>query len=625
MVLQELCNLYDRIKDDPVYDIPSQGFFHQGVVFAVVLNPDGTLFDVEDVRVQENGKAIPRKLKIPGKPKPSGTGINSQILCDNKEFMLGFFEPKDERELSDKKKKEQRKKIERTPKCFEEFKKKHLELREKISAPQFQAVCNFLENWDVQSLTDTQKNTLKVDGNGVFRIVGENRFVHEIEEVKTAILNELSKEQDSGEEVNITCLVSGQKGTLARLHEPKIKGVRGAQTTGAGIVSFNSDAFESFGKKQGANAPVSEEAVWKYCSALNALLRVAKHHFYIGGTTIVFWTAQKTQMEGLFAEYFNPQSKRDVEKNSDAQDGGTQNLLETFWETVRSAGTPQSAFDGLQCSDSVGTPFFMLGVSPASSRLSVRFWHAGTLGGFLEKLKAHHSALQIQKMFPDSDRDFISIWRILNETVRDSKDISPVLGGELMRSILEGTPYPSMLLSSILRRIVASSGNKCGKKVSYNQARIIKAVLVRNFNKLNESKKMETIDPQNENVAYRLGRLFAVIEKVQNEANENKEVNAGVGDKYFSSAACTPSVVFPTLIDLHQKHLSKLGKRKKGLEVNRDKLVGEILSTVKQFPKTLSIEERGLFALGYYHQMRDLFSPKKAEEENADATTSENK
>jgi len=623
MILQELCNLYDRIKDDPDYDIPSLGFIHQNVVFAVVLNPDGTLFDIVDECVQKNGKAIPKKLKIPGNPKPTGSGINSQILCDNKEFMLGFFEPKDEQELSAEKKKEQRKKIERTPKCFEEFKKKHLALRGKISAPQFQAVCNFLENWDVQSLTDEQKN--KIDGNGVFKIVGENRYVHDIEEVKTAILNELSEKQDLGKEVNITCLVSGQKGSLARLHEPKIKGVRGAQTSGAGIVSFNSDAFESFGKKQGANAPVSEESVWKYCSALNALLRVDKHHFYIGGTTIVFWTAQKTQMEGLFAKYFNPPLKSKEEKNSDTQDDGRLKELETFWETVRNAGTPQSAFDRLQSRDSSETPFFMLGLSPAASRLSVRFWHAGTLGGFLERLKAHHSALQIQKMFPDSDRDFISIWRILNETVRDSKDISPVLGGELMRSILEGTPYPSMLLSAILRRIAASSGNKCGKKVSYNQARIIKAVLVRNFNKLNESKKMETIDPQNENVAYRLGRLFAVIEKVQSEANENKEVNAGVGDKYFSSASCTPSVVFPTLIDLHQKHLSKLGKRIKKLEVNRDKLVGEILSTIKQFPKTLSIEERGLFALGYYHQMRDLFPPKKEEKETADATASENK
>lgn len=647
MILQELCKLYDRLETDPDYRIPRSGFSLQKISFSIVLNSDGTLFKIEDERVERGTKGQKNKvLEVPGEEKPSGSGINPCILWDNPAYLLGYAGER----KKDEKDGDYAKRVARAKESFEKSKELHLSLREKIAVPQFQAVCNFLKNWDPEALTENQKEILKNNGFGVFRSVGENRYIHEIPEVESAVLTHLSgtavqaenddcsslslesesaetsektkkKKAEKKKDTPIFCLVSGKQGKLARTHNPKIKGVAGAQSSGALLVSFNESAFESYKKEQGENAPVSEESAQKYCKALNALLSSDKHRLRLGGTTVVFWTEQKTQTEDLLAAFFDP-PKRD-EENQNSQDAVTLQKIKNFWETLREAGTPQCAFEKLQWTDSSVTPFFMLGLSPSAARLSVRFWHAGTLGGFLEKLKAHHAAMCIQKSFPN-DPDFIPIWQVLARTARDADGVSPVLGGELMRSILEGTKYPATLLPSVLRRISVSSGSekyKCGSKVSYQQASIVKAVLVKNF-KIIESKKMETLDTQNENTAYRLGRLFAVIEKVQSDASGG--VNAGVGDKYFSTASCTPSVVFPTLIDLHRKHLSKLRKDKPGLAVDRDKLVQGILSTIKEFPKTLSIEERGLFVLGYYHQMRALFAKKADDGDGSTSATNEN-
>jgi len=603
MILQELCELYDRLEHEEGYLIPPPGFCLKKISFSIVLNPDGTLFDINDERIRDGKKMIPKTLIIPGREKlPRATPPDPQILCDSAEYSLGFNTKGNEDDA-------------RAEERFAAFRELHLALSERLPLPQVQAVCNFLKNWNVQSLSESQKEILRETGSGVFKIVGEERFIHKIPEIEKAIVDHLAEE--ATESSTVFCLVSGKEGKLARIHAPKIKNVVGQQSSGAALVSYDKSSFESFGKEQGANAPVAEESAQKYCKALNALLSSDKHRLRLGGSTVVFWTKEKTQTEDLFATYFDP-PKRD-EKNPDSQDNARLQQLKTFLEALRDAGTVQSAFDQLQNRDSTGTPFFMLGLSGNAGRISVRFWHAGTLGGFLEKLKAHHAAMRIQKAFPN-ETDFISVWQILAETVRDAKDISPVLGGELMRAILEGTNYPATLLPAILRRIAVSSSNekkkyKCGTKVSYRQASIIKAILVKNY-KLIESEKMETIDLQNENVAYRLGRLFAVIEKAQSDSAD-RDVNAGIGDKYFSSASSTPSVVFPTLIDLHQKHLSKLGKARKGAAVNFKKLVREIVSTIKTFPKTLSIEERGLFAIGYYHQMRDLFTKKSDTDGNA--------
>jgi CRISPR-associated protein Csd1 len=373
------------------------------------------------------------------------------------------------------------------------------------------------------------------------------------------------------------CLVSGELAPIARLH-PAIKGVMGAQSSGAAIVSFNLDAFCSYDKSQNFNAPISESRAGTYTKALNHLLSSSVNKVQIGDATTVFWTERESPVEGFFGMIIDPRDTAADDKE-----------LSVFLEAVREGKFPRG-IDG-------DVRFYILGLSPNASRLSVRFWHVSTVKDISEKLGQHFRDLSMVRSF-DSDPEYPGMWRLLRETSNQkSKDgPPPLLGGAVMQAILNGTLYPQQLLSAIIGRIRAE------QNINYMRAATLKAVLTRKKRLLNQGMEISmALDKENKNIAYLLGRLFAVLERTQQDAL-GKNINATIRDRFYGSASATPKVVFPQLLRLVQHHI---GKAEYGNF--RDKQIEEIVCEIREFPAHLGLDEQGLFAIGYYHQRQDFF------------------
>jgi CRISPR-associated protein Csd1 len=590
MILHSLYKLYDRLADDPAYEIAKPGYSPQKVSFRVVLKADGTLFAIQDARIKnDKGKPIADPQLVLGQAKSAGPGFNPGLLWDNTTYMLGY-------KLDDPK-------PERTVKSFEAFRDKHLALETEINDSDFSLVCRFLEKWTPEQATEHVETHPEIKdlttGFGLFQIQGQSQSINE----KLNIL-EWWDQQAAGAVGEIgQCLITGNESTIARLH-PKIKSVAGAQSAGASIVSFNAPAYESYGKDQSFNAPVSEQAAFKYGTALNSLLngpKSNKHRIRIGDTTCVFWTDKTSIVEDTAFFFFSNGSTPPA-----AQDEATRSKVDAFLKSLRLGA---QELDELG-EDTKNNHFYILGLAPNAARLSVRFFHKSTVAEFIANLKAHHDDISIIRQFEyakgkrQPEPEFPANWQLLKETARVSDEIPPLLGGSLMRAILENTPYPEGIYSAVLRRIRAD------RTINYFRAAIIKGVLTRNHKQTIST----MLDTENKEPAYLLGRLFAALEKTQGDALG--DLNAGLKDKYYSSASTTPASVFPRILRTYAHHLAKLNG---GQKVTRERLIQDIIGELNEFPSHLNLKDQGKFAIGYYHQRKDFFTKK---DNGADSTES---
>lgn len=426
-------------------------------------------------------------------------------------------------------------------------------------------------------------------------------------------------------------MVCGQTLPVARLHQ-KIKGVMGAQPAGASLVSFNDQAFDSYGKKQSYNAPISESSMFKYTTALNHLLeRNSRNKLQIGDATTVYWSETNDEICENLANFFfdSKEAIAGSEEQSNGEkrtvDKKTLQLVRDILEKVR-AGQPVREQDiGINPEK---TNFYVLGLSDNNARLAVRFWYQDSFGNFLNHIAQHYLDMEIAK--GNFGPKYVSISRLLNATLprkRGKKNvlkqsdkigtessntrknkIPPSLGGLLISAILHNRPYPPQMYSSILNRI------KTGSSIDYVQldsvhSGFIKAYLIRlaraGLSTLKEDLITVSLNKENPNIPYRLGRLFAVLESTQKYANP--EIKRTIRDSYFASASSSPAVVYPILLKLSQHHLSKINSEKPGLGVIIGKSMDEIMSLINQFPLHLTLEEQGMFMLGYYHQHESHF------------------
>lgn len=560
MILQSLCSYYERLAGSSNGCVPAVGFSSEKVHFSLVIDPAGELVQVLDLREVKGKKKVPRNVVVPQGPKKS-VNIAASFLWGSPSYVLG----------ADDKGAPQR-----TARCHEAFKQLHRNLLIGVPDEGAEAVLAFLSSWrpeDAPKLPDWPE---MLKSNLVFQLDGDLGFIHERVRMRAAWSNKFG---DSARGEQAMCLVSGQVAPIARLH-PAIKGVQGAQSSGAAIVSFNLAAFCSYGKDQNLNAPVSETSAFAYTTALNQLLGSATNRIQIGDASTVFWTERASPVEGFFGMALDP---RDT--------AGDDRELAVFLEAVRDGRLPSGIDPDVR--------FFILGLSPNAARLSVRFWYASTVEDISVKLGQHFRDLSMVRSF-ESDPEYPGMWRLLRETSnQNSKDgPSPLLGGAVMQAILRGTPYPQELLSAVIGRIRAE------QNINYLRAAILKAVLIRKKRVFNQGVEVSmALDRENKNVAYLLGRLFAVLEKAQQEAIPG--ANATIKDRFYGSASATPRVVFPQLLRLAQHHMAKTEHGR-----FRDKQIEEILCDVHEFPPYLGLDEQGLFAIGYYHQRRDFFSKK---------------
>lgn len=584
MILQSLVNYYEILADDEDSDIPKLGYCKTKVSYAINLSLEGELLNIIPMKIGvQRGKKIvevPQSMEVPEQEKKA-VGIKSNFLCENSSYILGI---------------DNKGKPERTKECFKAFKQLHISILQEVDNTTSRAVVNFVNSWDTETALDHPALTEYLDeilsvGNLVFKING-GEFAHHNKDVRKA----WEKYKGSLDNTNVMqCLVTGKYSSTARLH-PNIKGVRGAQSVGGSLVSFNDRAYESYGrdKQQGLNSPVSEYATFAYTTVLNYLLADNSHKIYLGDATIVFWAeSPKKIYQDFMSLYINGGAANNDE--SLVKDEVAVSEVKSIFEKI-AQGKPieelSNVFDEK-------TKFHILALSPNAARLAVRFFISNSFGELVKKIAVHYQDLKLEKQYPN-EPDTISVWRLLNETVSpksNEKSATPLMAGATLKAIITGTPYPASLYNSIMLRV------KAEKDITYYKASIIKAYLLRNTTKFKEVLTM-SLNENSDNRAYILGRLFAILEKAQLDANPG--INTTIKDRYFTSACATPASVFPVLLRLSQHHISKADY---GYTYNNK--IANILEKLdinnNPFPSNLLLDEQGVFILGYYHQRNAMY------------------
>jgi CRISPR-associated protein Cas8c/Csd1, subtype I-C/DVULG len=586
MILTALSDYYASLLKSETEDIPLLGYSREKISYAIVIDMRGNLVAVDDIRISSGKEPRPRSLVVP----QSGTrtsGIRPNFLWDKTSYVLGVSA------IS-----------KRCEKEHTAFKQLHAKALGNNDDEGLKALLLFLDAWNPTRFHEeplfTEHGDQFIDSNVVFRLDSDQCYLHERPAaalVRERLLNEVETELGM-------CLVTGTESPVARVHLP-IKGVDGAQSSGAHVVSFNLEASSSYGKEQGRNAPISERASFAYATALNHLLRKDQHNrqrIQIGDATVVFWAqaadeGRSRAAEDWLASLLNPDDEalREIGRIRDAL------------ELVRQ-GRPLCELDPDLDEDS---QIFILGLSPNASRLSIRYWETDTLAAFTRRLVAHYEDLKLE---PAPWKSPPSIWRLTLAAApaRDGKakreDVPPLLAGELTRAILSGGAYPYSLLGTLLMRLRADRD----EKMFGIRTALIKAVMVRARRlgqKTNHKGDLPvSLDTSNQDSGYLLGRLFAVLEQVQHGALGEK-VNTTIRDRYYGSASATPATVFPVLLRNAQHHLGRLRKDKPRYAISLEKEVQEIMDLLSStFPKSLKLESQGHFALGYYHQRSRRFA-----------------
>ncbi|MBT9477428.1 type I-C CRISPR-associated protein Cas8c/Csd1 [Polaromonas sp.] len=589
MILQALNDYYRRKCDDadPAQRLPVFGLEQKEIPFVLEITTEGELVQLLDTRtLNEKKKKAAQTFRVPqGVKKTSGVAAN--LLWDTLEYVLGV----------DTKGKPER------------VAEQHTHFVTRIEAlPQsarddagIQAIFKFFACFNLPQLEAQPTWAQALETNAVmsFRLHGDVDLVCQRPAVVKAVLN-VTTDEDARLAM---CLVTGDDAPVQRLHA-SIKGVWGAQSSGANIVSFNARAFESYGKteRQGENAPVSQAAAFGYTTALNHLLRKdSDQRIQVGDASTVFWSDRDSEFESVAADIFGDPPKDDPDRSAHA--------VQALFAAIQS---------GKQGGLDEGNRFHVLGLAPNAARISIRFYHCLPLAELGECIRQHFTDLEIAR--GPYDPQYPSLKRLLqavclatsSQPQGDIERVPPNLGGAIVDAVFAGpdTPYPSLWLNAAVGRCRAE------KNVNYYRAAAIKACLNRHIrrssvtptNQPPEKEFLPMLDLTNTNPAYRLGRLFAVLERIQEaSAGGPGKLNSTIRDRYYGAASSTPVAVFTTLLRLKNSHLKKLPI---GQAAWFEKLLGEILDSVTDFPKHLPLPDQGRFALGYYHQRQDFFTRK---------------
>lgn len=585
-ILQALDSYYHRLEG-----VAEPGRSPEKFGWCIVIGRDGAIVDVEDCHDVSGKKPRVRLYMVPAAVKRT-VGISPNFLWDKSAYVLGRTAGA----------------TKRTAQEHAAFVSMHVERLADQDDHGLVALRRFLEAWRPQDFDEIAKFAPEMlDANFMFRLDGEREFLHERPAAR-ALASKFSAEKEDG---NIFCLVNGQTGPVARLH-PTIKGVEGAQTAGAALVSFNLDAFTSLGKTQGANAPTSEAAAFRYGAALNHLLtrdgpnRIRRP---IGDATVVFWAdASDAKSAEEADEWFGSRFSGDI-----PDDGEGEKIRAELHALAKG-----KKLSDLRKTIHPGTRFHVLGLSPNAARLSVRYWLTDDFDHFARLLAVHHNDLRIEPA-PFGWGVAPSVNRLLVRTTalqEKFENIPPFLAGEVMRAILSGNRYPQSLLATAIIRIRAGDDPLSGW-----HAAVIRAVLNRDHRiGLNKEHVPMSLAPDEPNTAYQLGRLFAVLESAQRMALG--QVNATIRDRYFGAASATPASVFPLLLRGAQNHLGKLRKSGKGGWIERE--IENILDKLSlNLPRALPLAEQGRFVVGYYHQRKGQFQARPDAEPDANDNVEE--
>lgn len=573
MILQSLYDYYQRKTD-----LPREGFEWKEIPFVIEVNTSGSVVEIEDTRKQEGNKKRAKPYYIPQGVKKSRNAV-ANLLWGNAEYVLGL---PDSKKLSETKSKAKETKYRKNLKDKREaFIRKIKSLPPPCQADEgVRAVVRFCEHNDYTALErfTEWKEVQTSNQNITFRLQGDIELICQRQAVTDAVSKSATTATPDG-----VCLITGDTDEIERLHAP-IKGVMGAQTAGANIISFNHPAFKSWGKKQGRNAPVGKRSAFSYTTALNYLLgKDSRQHLQVGDASTVFWADKPSPLEDQLPDIFEDDPVDDPDRGALA--------IRALYKAPH---------QGIAPINDDQTRFFVLGLAPNAARIAIRFWHVGTVAELAKSIQQHFDDLEIVRS--RREKPHLSVLRLLRAVAvqGQSKNIPPNLSGEVMRSIMGRLPYPDTLMQGAIRRVRAE------REVTYPRAAIIKACLNRRASIAQTSEKEITVslDHSNMNPGYRLGRLFAVLEKIQEEAG--LDITATLRERFYGAVSSTPVTVLSNLMKLKNHHLAKLENR--GRRVNLERLISEIMDGVDDFPSHLNLADQGRFNIGYYHQRHALFT-----------------
>ena len=570
MILQALVKYYEDLEKQG--KISRRGWCTEKISYGIQLSCDGKIQAILSLKreVQAGKKTIlsPQPLFVPTMVTRS-SGVAANFLCDNSKYMLGIDKDGTSKRMQE---------------CFQATKEKHLQILQNSQGETANAICAFFESWKPEQAKENPVvaetwEELTEGGNLIFWVNG--KYAQEDEEVQKAW--EKTQDQKQGEATGI-CLVTGNLDEISRIHK-NIKGIPGAQSSGASLISFNEKAFESYGKTQSYNAPVGKYAEFAYTTSLNYLLTQKKYKFSLGESMVVYWAeGAKTEYQDFFSTFLNP-----TKDNEDIVHDILEKLTEGQYIDVKDIKINKDQ------------KFYVLCLSPNAARLSVRFFYENSFGNMLENLEKHYQRLNIPKLKKD-EIDYLGVDDLLQETINQrtkNKKAIAHMAAMVLEAILSDNRYPASLYIDTLIRIRSDQGD-----VTWGRAAIIKAYLIKNY-KWEEGEACMNSGKTSNDVAFKLGQAFSILEAIQIGANKiitNKEIKSTIRDRYFNSACVTPAMVFPILMRLKNSHIRKLERDKPNLAKYYEDRLREIFEEVEYFPKRLSLEEQGKFILGYYHQ-----------------------
>lgn len=571
MILKALYDYYNRCGN-----LPAPGMEEKEIGFVIVISKEGKFLRFEDCRTD---KTIGRVYLVKKHVSRSSAAV-ANYLYDNSAYVLGYSDKDDS---------------EKNQLYFNTFVEKVQSILDRMpDNSDIRTLMNFYAQgreaihseveqdplWE-----DIKKNLSKKYSVFSFRIEGDLRILAEKKELMQT--NEGTKNDNS----RGLCMVTGVQGELVDTTTATM--IQGSQAT-AKLVAFQvNSGYDSYGKEKCGNAPISHEAEFAYTTALNTMLRRdSRNKFTVGNRTFVFWASSNDKAaeqaeESLFDLLGYSEEKKD---NPNAK-----------IEQVRKVFT--AIYSG-SLSTSLEDRFYILGLAPNSARIAVVYWSETPLRDFAGKILRHFDDMEIIDTRKDR-KPYMGIKDIFSAVTLGGKqsEATPNLPESIIKSIFLGTPYPYTLLSACIRRIRAESGD--GNAARITRIAIIKAFL--NRQNVNDKRMEIMLDKRNTNQGYLCGRLFAVLDRIQEDANGISSIR----ERYMNAASSTPSSVFATILNLSSHHLENLSNE--GKKVFYEKLKQEIIDKISSdgFPAHLDLQDQGRFFVGYYHQRQDFFNKKE--------------
>ncbi len=564
MILQALYDYYHRCGD-----LPRKGMELKEIGFLIVIDKDGHFLRFEDRRIDKKQAQKFLVKKHVGRT----SALIANYLYDNSGYVFGYSEKGD---------------VTAQYKTFKDkvssIYEQHPNHKDVIAVNKFyqQEQCDILAQMQKDSLwPEIEKNLNKKYSIFSFIIQGDTKIMAEKEE----LLDDESDDIRSGEQI---CLVSGKKGIAVETTTATM--IPGSQAT-AKLVSFQTGSgYDSYGKSKGGNAPISEDSEFAYTTALNHLLESdSRNKFLIGSRTYLFWASK------------NDEAGQKAEDSFFALFGFNDNIDDPNRNIEQVRKVFKSIYTGelRTTSDDI---FYILGLAPNSARIAVTYWAEIPIRKFAETICRHFDDMEVIDT-RNEKRPYMSLRNMISTVTLGGKvsDATPNLADAVVKSIFEGLPYPQTLFASCIRRVRAESGDKDRNAINITRAAIIKAYL----NRISRNQNIKVmLDKDNNNQGYLCGRLFAVLDKIQEEANNQHTIR----ERYMNSASSTPATVFATILNLSNHHAENL--KTEGRKIYFERLKQEILSKIDAdgFKAQLDLQDQGRFFIGYYHQRQDFFT-----------------